>query len=379
MFTLILPTYNEIENLKVLLPILESLFNDNNIIYEIIVVDDDSPDRTWHWVQTYSSKNSNIRVIRRITEKGLSSAVVTGMASSNGEIIGVMDADMQHDESIIPKMIESLKVYDIVIGSRISKDGSYGDMNFYRKILSLGAIFLAKILLPIKSNDPMSGFFILKKDIFERSKDRINPRGYKILLEFLAKNPNIKISEIGYSFRKRVHGKTKLSGTIIQQYLIALIDLRFGPYFSWIFIKYAITGFLGIFINLLGQYTFNEISIFLKIENNNDNLLFPSTAVAFGFELSVFFNFLLNNYWTFQDRSRIGIKNQISAFIKFNSVSLIGFTIQYSCWIFILQIFNNFEPSIFTGYTTYISNLIGILIATSTNYKLNSSFTWSKK
>jgi len=196
------------------------------------VVDDDSPDKTWEWVQNYSLKNSHVRIIRRIGEKGLSSAVITGMASASGDILGVMDADMQHDESIIPKMIQLLNEVDLVVGSRRTEDGSYGEMNYFRRFLSYGATLLAKILLPIKTNDPMSGFFLIKKDVFENSKDRLNPMGFKILLEFLAKNPNINIGEVGYSFRKREFGETKLSGTVMQQYILALLDLRFGKYFS---------------------------------------------------------------------------------------------------------------------------------------------------
>ncbi len=163
MFTLILPTYNEKENLKVYLPKLESSFQKNQIKYEIIVVDDDSPDETWKWVKEYSEKNPNVRVIRRIKDRGLSSAVITGMASAKGDVLGVMDADMQHDESIVPKMIEQLSKYDLVVGSRKTEGGSYGEMNFIRRVISHGATLLAKILLPINTTDPMSGFFYSKK------------------------------------------------------------------------------------------------------------------------------------------------------------------------------------------------------------------------
>ncbi|MCG9874629.1 MAG: glycosyltransferase family 2 protein [Leptospiraceae bacterium] len=379
MFTLILPTYNEKENLKEFLPKLEVLFNSKNTLYEIIIVDDDSPDHTWQWAQEYSLKNSRIRVIRRITEKGLSSAVVTGMASSKGNTIGVMDADMQHDESILPKMIDLLKENDLVIGSRRTFDGSYGEMNWYRRILSYGATILAKLILPINTNDPMSGFFVLRRNIFEDSKDRINPRGYKILLELLAINPKMKIAEVGYSFRRREYGETKLSGSVMQQYIIALIDLRLGRILSWTFIKYGVTGCLGVFINLFGQFIFNQYFSNTHQRNIKENMLLPSTAVAFGFELSVISNFFLNNFWTFKDRSKKDFKNGLTALLKFNSISLIGFIIQYSCWFFLLQVFLEYFPIFFSEFSTYIANLIGILIATVTNYKLNNSYTWSEK
>ncbi|MDZ4726995.1 MAG: glycosyltransferase [Leptospira sp.] len=376
MYTLILPTYNEKENLKVYLPKLETLFHLNNIDYEIIIVDDDSPDRTWEWVQEYGIKNQNVRVIRRIQEKGLSSAVLTGMASARGKYLGVMDADMQHDESIIPKMLEALKENDLVIGSRRVGDGSYGEMNLFRRILSFGATILAKILLPIPSTDPMSGFFVLKREVFENSKDKLNPLGFKILLEFLAKNPKIKVMEVGYSFRKREFGETKLSGIVMQQYLFALIDLRFGKYFSSEFVKYGIIGFTGVFVNLVGQWLYVNVSDYSNPNSEMSKILIPSFAVAFGFEVSVISNYILNNQWTFASKRKTKVKEFIFGLFKFNFVSLVGFFIQYSCWLFIFQFCNTYYPEFFPNYITYIANLIGILIATVTNYQLNRSYTW---
>ncbi len=374
--TLILPTYNEKENLKIYLPIIEKLFTKNKISYEIIVVDDDSPDKTWEWVQDYSKKHKLVRIIRRVGEKGLSSAVITGMASATGEILGVIDADMQHDESIIPKMIQKLKEVDLVVGSRRTEDGSYGEMNYFRRFLSYGATLLAKILLPIKTNDPMSGFFLLRKEVFEDSKNRLNPLGFKILLEFLAKNPNIKIGEVGYSFRKREFGETKLSGTVMQQYILALLDLRFGKYFSIQFIKYGLIGLSGVFVNLFGQWLYNEFSGKFVTYDSNSKLLLPSSAVAFGFEISVLSNFILNNKFTFNDKAKKGIFPFLAGLFKFNLVSLVGFLIQYSCWFFLFQLFTVYFPEFFPQYITYLANLVGILIATVSNYQLNKSFTW---
>lgn len=378
MFTLILPTYNEKENLKVYLPKLESSFQNNKIKYEIIVVDDDSPDETWKWVKEYSEKNPNVRVIRRIKDRGLSSAVITGMASAKGDVLGVMDADMQHDESIVPKMIEQLSKYDLVVGSRKTEGGSYGEMNFIRRVISHGATLLAKILLPINTTDPMSGFFILKKEVFENSKEKLNPLGFKILLEFLAKNPGIKVGEVGYSFRKREFGETKLSGTVMQQYILALLDLRFGSYFSVQFIKYGIIGFLGVFVNLFGQWIYNEFSGNFISHNMDSKLILPSSAVAFGFEISVISNYILNNTWTFSDQRKRGFFPFLFGLIKFNFVSLVGFLIQYSCWFFLFQMFTNFFPNFIPTLVPYLANLVGIVIATVSNYHLNRSFTWGK-
>ncbi|TGN18315.1 glycosyltransferase [Leptospira idonii] len=378
MFTLILPTYNEKENLKVLLPKLSDLFQKNNLKYEVLVVDDDSPDRTWEWVQEYSLTNANVRVIRRVNEKGLSSAVLAGMASAKGDSLGVMDADMQHDESILPKMLDLLKEKDLVVGSRRTEEGSYGEMKWFRRFLSYGATLMAKILLPISTTDPMSGFFVLRRTLFESSKNKLNPLGFKILLEFLARNPGIRVGEVGYSFRKREFGETKLSGTVMQQYLVALIDLRFGRFISWQFIKYAITGTIGIFVNLFGQWGYIQCFGMDTNSLEGKDILLPSFAVAFGFELSVVSNFLFNNHWTFSSRKKTGFVNQLVGFFQFNGVSLFGFLIQYSSWFFLVRLFQSYCPDFFPEQVTYIANLIGIIFATVTNYNLNQSFTWAK-
>lgn len=251
-FSLILPTYNEKENLILLLPKLIALFKSKKIDYEIIIVDDDSPDLTWKWFQNKEKEFPSVRLIRRIHEKGLSSAVLTGMASSQGEYLCVMDADLQHDENILPEMIIKLSFSDIVIGSRRVENGNYGEMSSVRRLISYSATLLAKLLLPLPTTDPMSGFFAMRREVFETTKSKINPRGFKILLEFLGRTKDLKVSEVGYSFRKRNHGETKLSSSVIKQYLIALFELRFGSFVSIEFIKYGITGFSGVFVNLGG-------------------------------------------------------------------------------------------------------------------------------
>ncbi|GBF48864.1 GtrA-like protein [Leptospira ryugenii] len=376
MFSLILPTYNERENLSVYLPKLEEFFKKQKIDYEIIVVDDDSPDKTWEFVQKYSHSHSNVKVIRRVKEKGLSSAVIAGMASARGDFLGVMDADMQHDESIIPEMLSELKDKEIVIGSRRVGEGSYGEMKWHRRILSYGATLLAKILLPIASTDPMSGFFIIRRQVFEESKDALNPLGFKILLEFLAKNPKSKVTEVGYRFKKREFGETKLTGAVMQQYIFALIDLRFGKFISLQFLKYALTGISGIFVNLSGQWLAANYLNSFQFNWVGKDILVPSFAVAFGFELSVLSNYVINNFWTFSDKAKKRIPSFLFGFLKFNIVSLLGFLIQYSTWLFLFQTIHTFYPEFMPDTLTYVANLIGILVATATNYQLNRSITW---
>ncbi len=379
-FSLIVPTYNEKENISILLPKLVDLFSKNAIKFEIIVVDDDSPDLTWRSAKALADKDDRIRVIRRTNKKGLSSAVIDGMGAAKGNALGVIDADMQHDENILPRMISDLKEYDMIVGSRVAEEGGYGEWGFFRRLMSKSATLLAKIFLPIPVGDPMSGYFVIKRELFEEVAPLINPRGFKILLEFLGRKKGIKAKEIGYVFKTRVHGETKMSSSIIQNYMIALYDIRFGKYISLTFLKYGVTGIIGIFINLFGQYFATEILNF----NGEGGIVYksyfkPSLAVVFGFELSVLSNYILNNIWTFSEVQMRGFTNNIFGFLKFNLISIIGLVVQLSVWRLTLEILQTTFPNFLPEYATYISNLFGILLATAGNYFLNKNFTWAPR
>jgi dolichol-phosphate mannosyltransferase len=378
-FSLIIPTYNEAENILILIRKIILLLDTQKISFEIIVVDDDSKDLTWKVVQDKFSADSRIKIIRRVNDKGLSSAVLDGMAIARGKFLGVIDADMQHDEQIIPQMLLEAKSHDIVVGSRVVGDGGYGDWGIVRKTMSKVATLLAKIMLPISVGDPMSGFFIIKTELYEELASKVNPRGFKILLEFIARKKGIKAKEVGYVFKNRIHGETKMSGSVIQNYLIALYDIRFGEIISLVFLKYSFTGFLGVFVNLFGQYVAK--TFLLNIDSNlyYESFTKPFLAVCFGFELSVIGNYVLNNVWTFKDSKNEGVKNNIFAFLKFNTISILGFLIQISVWRFTYQTIQNSYPEFLINGMDYFCNLLGIILATAGNYFLNKNFTWNEK
>ncbi|MCE9502082.1 MAG: glycosyltransferase family 2 protein [Leptospira sp.] len=377
-FSLIIPTFNESKNIPILVPSIAEILEKAKITFEIIVVDDNSPDGTWKIAEELSEKDDRIRVIRRIGKRGLSSAVLDGMGVARGNAFGVIDADMQHDESILPKMINELADCDLVVGSRMAEEGGYGEFSFFRKLMSKTATLLAKIFLPIPVADPMSGFFVIKRSLFREVASEINPRGFKILLEFLGRKKGIRPKEVGYVFRNRVHGETKMSGSIIHNYILALYDIRFGKYVSLTFIKYGITGVIGIFVNLFGQYFANEILNFKNQGMAYREYFKPSLSVIFGFELSVFSNYILNNTWTFSEVKIQGFGKNVAGFIRFNVISILGLIIQLSVWRFSFEIFQVNFPDFYPDYATYLSNLMGILLATAGNYFLNRNFTWSK-
>jgi dolichol-phosphate mannosyltransferase len=214
MLSIIIPTYNERENIPVLIRKLGELPSS----HEIIVVDDNSPDGTADAVEKLD--NPSVQLVRR-KEKGLSGAIVAGVSAAKGENIIVMDADLSHPPELVPEFLSKLKDHDLVIGKRTKVE----HWQFHRKMISKGAEFLAG-LLGIKAPDPLSGFFAMRKKAF--LKTRIRTKGYKILLNIIYDNPDLKIAEIPYIFKGRYKGKTKLGYPEISNYLLDLWRIRFG-------------------------------------------------------------------------------------------------------------------------------------------------------
>ena len=222
MFSLVLPTYNEAENVPRCVEAVCDVLGDSE--FEIIVADDDSPDRTWEVAERLA--NPHVRVLRRTENRGLSPAVVEGFELAGGDRLGVMDADMQHDEAILPQMIEALDTKEFVVGSRAVEGGSYGDWSAARRFSSWAAATLARVVLGVKIADPMSGYFALRREVFERIKPRLSPKGFKIMLEMFCLARPEPFTEIGYGFRTRQAGQSKVSAKVAGEYVKSLFELR---------------------------------------------------------------------------------------------------------------------------------------------------------
>jgi len=227
-FSLVIPTYNEKDNIHLLLDGLRKTLGLSKE-FEIVVVDDDSPDLTWKIVETYSQKDERIKIVRRMKEKGLSRAVIEGFNRAKADILGVMDADLSHDHQILPKMISAVRDegYDLVVGSRRIPGGGAEKWPWYRKVSSDIATGIAKGFLDIKLSDPMSGYFLLKRELFEKAKHKINPRGYKILLEIYVRSNPQKVKELPFIFKNRKQGYSKVTLKVMFEYMQMLYSLRF--------------------------------------------------------------------------------------------------------------------------------------------------------
>ena len=221
--TIVIPTYNESENLPILIEKVSEVLNINNIEGEIIVVDDDSPDGTWKRAQELQSKYGNLKVLRRQDKRGLSSAVLEGFAMSESAVLGVMDADLSHPPEKIPELVEAIMKggADITIGSRYIERGDIEKWPLTRKIYSKTATLLVKGLTRVK--DPMSGYFFLRREVIENAD--LNPKGFKICLEILVRGNYDSVVEIPITFRDRLHGETKLSQGVIFEYLLHVMKL----------------------------------------------------------------------------------------------------------------------------------------------------------
>ncbi|MFV0523909.1 MAG: polyprenol monophosphomannose synthase, partial [Acidimicrobiales bacterium] len=253
--SVVVPTYNEADNLPGLVAAVEEALA--GLSHEIIVVDDDSPDGTAAVVTSLTGTVPGLRLIHRTGERGLSSAVLAGMAKAQGQVLAVLDADRQHDEAALPRLVAGvLDGADICLGSRHSDGGSVGSFGRGRRLASSTGAVAARVVLGVEVTDPMSGFFAVSRARYEAVVAEINPRGFKILLEFLARGQPPTVAEAGYRFRSRRHGETKLSGSVVVAYLAALAALARSRITSPRAVTYATVALLGTALMQVGTDLF---------------------------------------------------------------------------------------------------------------------------
>lgn len=228
--TLVIPTFNEAENVPILLENVYRVFREHGLDGSVTIVDDNSPDGTWKVAEELKGKYEGLKVIRRMSERGLSSAVLEGFKSSESAILGVMDADLSHPAESIPNIVAPLirGEADISVGSRYVSEGGIEDWPVRRKISSKLATLAVRGLTSVK--DPMSGFFFLKREVIKDAK--LNPLGFKIALEILVRGKYDKVVEVPITFRDRLYGETKLGSGVIIDYLLHVMKLYAYKTFS---------------------------------------------------------------------------------------------------------------------------------------------------
>jgi len=345
--SVIVPTYNERDNIPELIERIDKAMRSAGLSYEVIIVDDNSPDGTAEVARDLSSKYP-IKVIKRPGKMGLSSAVVDGLKIARANVIAVMDADLQHPPEVLPELyIRIVNGCDIAIASRYVKGGSIKEWGLIRRIISKVATILAHIILPCTRGikDVMSGYFMFRRDVIKGVK--LNPKGFKILLEILAKGRHDNVCEVPYEFGIRKYGKSKLSSKEIINYVIHLIKLS-PPY-----IKFAIVGASGTIVNL-------SIVALLKYVIG----VIHEVAAAVGIEVSIVNNFILNDMWTFRGRRR---GSRFVRLLKFHASSFAGILTQYAVSIATYHLITHESVS---------SQFIGILAGFIINYLISKSYVW---
>jgi dolichol-phosphate mannosyltransferase len=246
-FSLVIPTYNERENLEELFARVERALADYR--FEVILVDDNSPDATWAAAEDFQSQYSWLHVIRRRDERDLSSAVICGFRHARGRVLGVMDADLQHDDTRLPQLLKELEGSDFAVATRRGSGGSDGMWSRPRQMVSRMASRIARIIARTPLSDPMSGFFVMRREIFDLLDDgNLRPRGYKVLLYLYSRAVQcfgakaVRFREVGYQFRKRERGESKLCGKVILEFVLMLADIRWHarPEFARAAISHAV-------------------------------------------------------------------------------------------------------------------------------------------
>lgn len=372
--SIVIPTYNESENIKGILHLIKEHLPKNTIV-EAIVVDDNSPDGTGKIAEDYfkSLKEKTlytINVINRKTKEGLSSAILNGIEQAKGKIVVVMDSDFSHPPQLIPKLVEVLKQSktDIVVASRYLKGGNIQGWSLKRKIISKIGTIIAKKGLGIKQSDPMSGFFAFNKDVIKGIN--FDAIGYKLLLEMIVKAKGVSIKEIPYTFLDRQNGKSKLGIKTILEFGHAVWKLyrhgkreqknekRISVKFVSKAARFFSVGALGLVVNYIISILFSSSLDMWYLH-----------ATILGIMFSITSNFILNKYWTFEDRD-FAVKRTIIQYGKFAGFSSIGALVQLGMVYYLVDELTMAYP---------IALVSAVATAAFSNFILNKKWTFKEK
>lgn len=351
----VIPTFNEIENVQ---PVADAVFSAlQGIDLELIFVDDDSPDGTARRVLELSRANPRVRLVHRINRRGLSSAVVEGMMASNAPYLAVMDGDMQHDETVLPDMLQRLRTgdVDLVAGTRHREGGSTGELSRARGALSQLGRRLSALVCHADVSDPMSGFFALRRDYLDEVVRNLSCVGFKILVDLLASSKRpVRIQEVGYTFRKRLHGQSKLDLVVGLEYLELLLHKLVG---EWIPVRYALFGMIGA-IGVVAQLVLMGFLLYFG------RLTFDTAQVTSSL-LVIGLNYAGDNRITFR-RRRLRGWHWLSGLAWFALACSLGLYLN-------LRVASGLSAM---GVRWILASLAGILIASVWNYSVGAILVW---
>ena len=355
--SLVVPTFNESGNVGELLRRLQLVLGRDG--WEVIFVDDDSSDSTARHVRDIARIDPRVRCLQRIGRRGLSSACIEGMMAASAPVIAVMDADLQHDETILPTMLAAIEERDadLVVATRYAAAGGTGEWGRSRKILSRLATKASRAVLRESISDPMSGFFMLRRQVLESTVRGLSGLGFKILLDILAtaRRP-LRVVEVPYTFRERFSGESKLDERVVWEYGLLLADKTVGSFVPVRFLAFAIIGGLGVVVHL---------AVLALLLNAADVGFTFAQSAATG--IAMVCNFALNNLLTYRDRRLRGWLwfRGLASFVLACSVGALAnvgiatyLFAQHSRW--------------------FLAALAGVLVGAVWNYSVTQFYTWGK-
>jgi dolichol-phosphate mannosyltransferase len=361
--SMIVPTYNEAKNIEEMTRRLTELLDASLPgAYEIIVVDDNSPDRTAELALQLTARYPQLRVMRREHERGLSTAVIRGWQAARGEVLAVIDADLQHPPEVTVKLCAEMdRGADLAVASRHIEGGGVSDWSALRRVLSRAAQLVGLVILPEvvgRVSDPMSGYFMFRRAAVQGVE--LSPLGYKILIEVIGRGQCRWIGEVPYVFRERVEGESKVSKKVYIDYLRHLVRLRLAKLPVNRFIRFAMVGLSGVVVDMSVLYLLSDPAML-------GWGLTRSKLIAA--ELAIINNFVWNDHWTFSDISghQKGLRARLRRFTKFQLVCLVGLVLN--------TLLLNLQFNLL-GMNRYLANAIAIVVVTGWNFYLNLKLSW---
>jgi dolichol-phosphate mannosyltransferase len=355
-FAVIVPTFNEAANVEPLLQKLSLALA--GIRWEVVFVDDNSPDGTSSVVRQIALENRQVRIVQRIGRRGLTSAVIEGMLASAAPVLAVIDGDLQHDEMILPRMYKAISKgeADIAVGTRYVDGGGVSDWDEKRVLASRVANWIGNRAIKVELSDPMSGLMAISRTTLMDAMPRLSGMGFKVLLDIIASLPaKPKVVEIPYVFKSRVAGESKIGAVVLADYAALLLDKTIGRYVPLRLLSFLAVGGMGVGVHL----TLLGLSLAMGLA------FLPAEIVAVSG--AILFNFTLNNIFTYRDRRLRGFK-MVTGFLSFCAVCSVGAVanIGIGTWV--------------SGTDTkwWLAGLAGTVIGAIWNFSASSFLTWRK-
>ncbi|HEY3678359.1 MAG TPA: glycosyltransferase family 2 protein [Bradyrhizobium sp.] len=356
--SVVVPTFNERDNVTVLYRRLAATLA--GVAWEVIFVDDNSPDGTWDVVRGLARQDTRVRCIRRIGRRGLSGACIEGILASSAPCAAVMDADLQHDETQLPKMLALLQGgdLDLVVGSRYVEGGNADSFNRQRAGASALATEVAKRVLRVKIADPMSGFFMIRRECFEQVAPQLSTQGFKILLDVVASaQGELRVKEIPFRFGSRQHGESKLDSMVALDFLGLVLAKLTHDVVSLRFLMFAMVGSLGVIVHFATLYA--------VLRGFHARFAVAQGCAAL---LAMTSNFILNNFLTYRDQR------------------LKGFGILRGLVLFYVVCGVGLAANVGVAFSVYaqepiwwLAGAAGALMGVVWNYAMSGLFVWRKR